>query len=384
MVNQFKLSDYSLHRWFFSLFTPTCFISSPEKTRGQKINKTTPCIMSFKFPSFNLQSIQDSLPTVDSFKESISKVNAGKTVDQFQKSIQPFTTKTSQLISQQLHQVQQLANLNLANVEVSELPSDYLELEKSCDILLKLYTDLIQFDNDTYAKVSYDYPPGNYALTKLKDANVGSAIGNKFNQLKNVSSPQELEKILMGETETEEQTVDVQTISIPKTLYGQLSTLAETHSEELKDTSSPLSYALLQLSSSYVEIAQARLAQDKKIMDEFNNELVKTLNEQFIKVNELRKKVYSTRSEFDLIRSKLKTDGAEEEEENEELIAKEDELVSATEVAVLEMKKLLKPSKNVDLLKVFVTAQKEYHELSAKKLDALLSGLDKIEVQDEE
>ena len=64
---------------------------------------------------------------------------------------------------------------------------------------MKLYTDLIQTTNETYGKVSYDYPPGNYAINKIKDANVSGLIGQKFNQLKNVSSPQELEKVLLGQ-----------------------------------------------------------------------------------------------------------------------------------------------------------------------------------------
>lgn len=338
--------------------------------------------MSFKFPSFDLKSIQDSLPTVDQLKESISKVNPGKTVDQFQKSIQPFANRTTQLISSQLQQVQHLANVNVAsNIEISELPSDYLQLEANTDLLLKLFTELIHFTSETYGKVSYDYPPGNYALSKLKDANVGGLIGSKFNQLKNVSSPQELEKILMGGKEEEEVSIQTTSIDIPKTLYGQLSTIAGKHSEELKESSSALSLALLQISSTYLEIASARLDQDKIIMTQLNGQLVEILNQEFIKVNELRKKVYSTRSEFDLIRSKFVD---EEDQESEELIAKEDELVSATEVAVLEMKKLLTPSKNVELLKIFVKAQKEWFELSAKKLDSLLIGLEKIDVSEED
>ncbi|KAK6457603.1 Golgi vesicle protein [Scheffersomyces xylosifermentans] len=342
--------------------------------------------MSFKFPSFNLQTLQESLPTVDQVRESFAKVNPSKTVDQFRESIQPFANKTTQLVSAQLQQVQHLANLNVgnANVEVSELPAEYLKLEANCDLLLKLYTDLITYTNETYDKVSYDYPPGNYAITKIKEANVGGVLSNKFNQLKNVSSPQELEKILMGKDESsapqEEATIQVTSAAIPKTLYGQLSVIAEKHSEELKDSENPVSLALLQLSSTYLEIASARLAQDKIIVTEVNHKLVEILNEQFIKVNELRKKVYSTRSDFDLIRASVD----ENDQENEELISKEDELVSATEVAVVEMKKLLRPSKNINLLKVFVDAQKEFFELSAKKLAALSASLAKIETPEEE
>jgi hypothetical protein len=325
--------------------------------------------MSFKFPNFNLQSIQDSLPSLEQVKESVNKVN--------KEQIQPFTLKTGSLISQQISQVQQLALES--NVEVSELPQDYLQLEANCDLLLKLYSELIQFNSETYGKVSYDYPPANYAISKLKDANVGEVISSKFNQLKNVSSPQELEKIFMGE-KAEENEVSIQTISIPKTLYGQLSVIAEKHGEELKSSDSPLALALLQISSSYVEIASARLDQDSTIIRDFNDKLVAVMNDSFIKVHELRKKVYHTRSEFDMLRSKSKPD----DEENEELISKEDELVAATEMAVVEMKRLLKPSQSIDLIKVLVKAQKEYHAMAAKKLTDLLSSLDKIEVNDDD
>lgn len=338
--------------------------------------------MSFKFPSFDFKSIQESLPSVDQVKESFTK-----TSDQLSKSIQPYTTKTTQLISEQLKHLEQLANNTTDDIDVSELPQDYLQLESNCDLLLKLYTDLIQTTNETYGKVSYDYPPGNYAINKIKDANVSGLIGQKFNQLKNVSSPQELEKVLLGqdvdaESKDESGVVSIQPTSpqLPKTLFGHLAEICAKYSDELKSSEHPLSFALLQVSSTYQEIAVARLDQDKKIMSGLNAELIRTLNESFIKVNELRKKVYATRGEFDLLRSKYE----KLDPENEELIAKEDGFVSATEVAVVEMKKLLKPSKNIDLLKVLVAAQKDYFEVGAKKLKELLDNLDKIPTTGEE
>lgn len=343
--------------------------------------------MSFKFPSFNLQSLQESLPDFENISKSFSQLNAGKNFDQFRESLQPFAAKTTQMISSQLQQVQQMANIHTGNagIEISELPAEYLELEANCDLVLKLYTDLIHFTNDTYGKVSYDYPPANNAINKIRDAKVGSIIGEKFNQLKNVSTPQELEKVLMGgNAEEQEPTVDVQTVSakVPKTLYGQLAQIAEKHSEELKANNNAISLALLQLSSTYVEIATARLDMDAKIMEQLNLQLISILNQQFILVNELRKKVYSTRLEFDLLRST--STASEEEEENEEIIAKEDELVGATEAAVVEMKKLLKPSKNVSLVQIFVNAQKEWFELGAKKLAALSDSLAAIDVTEDD
>ncbi|CAI5757333.1 unnamed protein product [Candida verbasci] len=332
----------------------------------------------FKFPSFDFKSLQESLPTVDQVKEQFTK-----TGDQLSKTLQPLTTKTSQLISEQLKQVQQLANNSIdSNIDVSELPQDYLSLETNCDLLLKLYTDLISTTEETYGKLSYDYPPGNYAIQKIKDANVSGLINSKYQQLKNVSSPQELEKILLGgdNKETAEGVSIQPTPDLHKTLYGQLSSICLKHSEEFKESESPLSFALLSISSTYIELANARVTQDKKIMDELNLSLHKILDEQFIKVNELRKSVYSTRFEFDNLRAKYE----KEDPENEELIAKEDEFVNSTEIAVLEMKKLLKPSKNLDLLKILVLTQKEFFEVGAKKLDELYGNLDKIPISGED
>lgn len=341
--------------------------------------------MSFSFPSFNLQSLQDSLSKVDLDLISKSFQNLGKAVSDYsehlKESIQPLTSKTQQLLSTQLQQVQQLASTHSdSNIEVSDLPDDYLVLEKNCDLLLKLYSDLIQYTNSTYGTLSYDYPPGNSALNKIKDAHVGLILSSKFNQLKSVSTPQEMEKILTGSGPSEPTAeAQVVTVELPKTLYGRLADIAEKSGQEFAASSEPLAFALLQISSAYVQIATARLDQDKKVMSQLNQALVRTLNEQFIKVTELRKRVYSARLEFDLLRSQTA-----EDDESEELIAKEDDLVGAIEVAVAEMRKLVRPSKNIDLLKVFITAQKDFFDAAAKNLSGLLADLGNIKIPDDD
>lgn len=326
--------------------------------------------MSFKFPSFNLESIQNLLPSMEQVKESFNKAA---------KDIQPFAERTGQMLNAQVAQLQHLAQEATHGADVLELPPDYLELERQCDALLKLYQDLIQFNSETYAKVSYDYPPGNYALTKLKDANVGGTLSLKFNQLKNVSLPQELEKVFMGEGDHPQETeAHIQQVVLPKTLYGKLASLAQTHLTELTKLDSPIALVLLQMASLYTEVALARLDQDK-LITAVNAKLVLVLNDEFIRVNELRKKVYAARAEFDALRAVHKDD-----EENEELIAKEDNLVLATEVAVVEMKQLLQPLQNVNLLKQAVQAQVDFHQAAAKKLAALMESIDNIDIKDDE
>lgn len=321
--------------------------------------------MSFKLP-FSFQSIQESL-NLNLINQSLRK---GK------ESIQPYTDKTFLMLSTQLSHLQELSG-GAASGDTSELPVDYLKLEVQCDLLLKLYGDLIQFSNDTFANVSYDYPPGNYALTKLRESNISGALSNKFNQLKNASTPQELEKVFVGGSEQEEAHVQTISAQIPKTLYGKLSQIAATHGEELKEANSPLSLALLHFSSTYLEIAGARLSMDQKISSQVGDHLVRLLNEQFIKVNDLRKSVYTKKLELDTARGNYK-------EGDDKIVEKEDELVSAIESTVTEMKKLLSPTTNISWIKIFAEAQKEWFEIGQKKLAGLLENLEKIDLEEDE
>ncbi|WPK24559.1 hypothetical protein PUMCH_001838 [Australozyma saopauloensis] len=347
--------------------------------------------MSFSFPKINFQAIQESIGKVDldAISKSIQNSNPGKAVSEYSEhlmeSIQPLTAKTQTLISTQVAQIQQLATAHAeSGVEISELPEDYVLLEKNCDILLKLYTDLIHYTDETYATPSYDFPPGNSAFSKLKETNVSLMFTNKLNQLKNVATPQDMEKVLLGQqvdtpAESDSAQIQVTPAVLPKTLYGRLAHITSEHSRELSESGSALGFALLQVSSAYVEIASARLDQDKAIMTGFNSQLVAVLNDQFIKVNELRKKVYAARSEFDVYRA-----SAQEEEEDEKLIEKEDEFVSAIEVAVVEMRKLLTPSTNVNLLKVFAQAQKDFFDMASARLGGLITELGKVELKEDE
>lgn len=347
--------------------------------------------MSFKFPTFNLLAIQESISKVDldSISKSIQNLNPGKTIleysEHLMESVQPLTSKTQNLISTQISQIQQLATAHAdSDVEVSDLPEDYVLLEKNCDLLLKLYTDLIHYTDETYGTISYDYPPGNSAFNKLKETNVTLMISSKFNQLKNVSTPQDMEKVILGqktETTSDNDIAEIQVLPsvLPKTLYGRLAHITSEHSRELSESGSALGFALLQISSTYVEIASARLDQDKAIMTSFNTRLVSILNDQFIKVNELRKKVYAARSEFDIYRAQSK-----DEEDDKVLLEKEDDFVGAIELAVVEMRKLLTPSENVNLLKEFAQVQKEFFATAASKLSKLITELEKVELKEDD
>ena len=221
-------------------------------------------------------------------------------------------------------------------------------------------------------------------MTAIKDANLGSVLGNKFQQLRNATSPQDLENALLGKkTEGGEETGNTPVKKGPvKTMFFQLASIAEANGAEIKQNGSQSVAEVLELlAAAYKDVGNARLEQDEVILNDFNSLLVSILDQQFIEVTDLRKRVYHARHQFDLVRASA---APEAEEESEELIAREDELVNATEAAVTAMKKLLKPSKNVSLLKVLVLAQKAYFEVSAKRLNALEKSLDAVKIEDDD
>lgn len=340
--------------------------------------------MSFKLP-FDLLLLQNLLPTVDLVKESLTKVNPQKTVDTWLKLFQPIAQRTQDAIAAQVHLVLQMAAHGLLldgdSLAASELPHEYVALEHGCDSLFALYSDLVQASKDTFSQVSYDYPPGNAAIARLRDAHLGQRIGSKWSQLKSVLLPQELEKVLTSAA-PESSVPQPEHQVLPKTLHGHLSHLALTHAKELDALATPLAAALRHLADGEEHVAVLRRAMDSAIVSAVATPISTILATEFTTVTDLRKKVYHARAQFDSISAKLSEDP--NAAENPEWIQGEDDLVAAIEHAVTAMKRLLFPAKSISLLRVFVQAQYDYFSASAAAMEGVLSNMDKIEVEDEE
>lgn len=313
--------------------------------------------MSFKLP-FNLQKLQDLLPSVDQVKDQLAKVNPGKTVDQWQHTL-----------AAQVQHVQALASAGVKaapGVDVSELPQDYVRLEQGCDALMALYRDFVLVSHSTFERLSYDYPPG---------------IDSKWDQLKSVLLPQELERLIMGGAAESLFQESAGPDLLAKTLNGHLLQLASTHAQELDELVAPLAKVLRFMAEGEDQVASLRHAMDGKIVS-IAKQMADILAHQFIEVSDLRKKVYHARGHFDSVRARL--GNGDDAAENPEWIEGEDNLVAAIETACVAMKKVLFPIKGILLVRVFVEAQRDFHQASAEALSDALVNMDAVAVDEEQ
>ncbi|ODQ79815.1 hypothetical protein BABINDRAFT_180341 [Babjeviella inositovora NRRL Y-12698] len=311
-----------------------------------------------------------------------------KEAQKISEELQPFAARTSRLLQEKFGQVD----------DVSELPSEYLELERKVDNLRVVYKNLLTV-TETFEFESYDYPPN------LKESfnDVSKSLTGRFYELSKTTTTKEAETLLNSQAKEK---------SLPKTLAHALSRAAansrqqllisayhaaeEAEEEELPEEN-PLAKALLKLADTEKLVGEKRLEQDQLIIVDFNHKLNQILTDSFKQTSQNRRKVEKARLDFDTLRTQVKraeeaakeTEAPEEDKVpvkdveglNSKLEAAEDELVSATEEAVTSMKRILDPAESVNLVQVLVKAQLEYFKSVTADLEVLSAELDTIIVE---
>ncbi|ODV60329.1 uncharacterized protein ASCRUDRAFT_47457 [Ascoidea rubescens DSM 1968] len=321
--------------------------------------------MSFSFAkNFNFQNFSSSLQ--GSLKEISKDVN--NALKPLNENLQPFTQKTFRLIQGRF----------IPNEDVSELPQEYLLLEKKCDTLRNVYKQLLSV-TQTYEIEGYDYPPN------LKESIVdfSKAFSEKVQGLAAAATTEEAEKILSTPSSSQQ---------YPNTLAHALSRACFSSRNLLlkidqNSNRNALAKVLFLLGESQRDIGDKRLDQDKLIFQEFNQKIQDILNKSFKETTDDRKKVETSRLVFDQLRHEIKLDKIKREkliELNNKLEIAEDELVNNTAQAVNSMKKLIDPLESINLIKIFIKIQLNYHQFIVNKYNTLLTEIDKIPIDDEE
>ncbi|KAL2049958.1 hypothetical protein ABVK25_009825 [Lepraria finkii] len=93
----------------------------------------------------------------------------------------PFAARTQQYVKEQLGTAD----------DKTELPSDYIELEKRVDALKQVHQKLLQVTSQ-YTNEAYDYPPN----IRESFNDLGRTITDKVNLLSHVTSPAEAQAAL--------------------------------------------------------------------------------------------------------------------------------------------------------------------------------------------
>lgn len=297
--------------------------------------------MSFNFSSFtkDLKSFGD------------------KVTNEFNKEVLPFAQRTSRLVQEKIGRV---------NVDdISQLPSEYVELSNKCNNIENLYKNVLKITS-TYNNESYDYPSN----VQESFQEFGKNITKRVTNLSKATTPAEAQAALINPTTGEFQP--------PKTLYHALSRATDGSILTSEQPNDPLIKALDLYSSNLNKIGNARLGQDQLIQNKFNKPLTATLRQSISQSNAIQKKVEEKRIDYDLSRLNLTncTNPAKEPQLRVIMENAEDEFANTVEDAINIMQNVLDQAKPLEEFLELIKAQLAYHKLAAELLGGIITDFE--------
>jgi hypothetical protein len=310
--------------------------------------------------------------------DNLGKISAfGKS---FGASFTPFAARTQQYVKEQLGQAE----------DKTQLPPDYIELEKRVDALRKVHTTMLQVTSQ-YSNEAYDYP----ANLRESFNDLGRTVSEKVNLLSSATSPAEAQAALTAPPSAKPQ---------PKTFSHAIARAAVNSShmltaEQSGSSEDPLATALEKYAIASEKVGEARLAQDAQIQSRFLAGWSTTLNTNIQFATRARKQVENSRLSLDATKANAKggaftlpgqapKQSHGEEDLSEEARAKieqaEDEFVGQTEEAVGVMKNVLDTPEPLRNLADLIAAQLEYHKKAYEILSELAPIVDQLQVEQEQ
>ncbi|KAK9382127.1 BAR domain-containing family protein [Kockiozyma suomiensis] len=293
----------------------------------------------FKEGSLNMDSVNQSLKGITS-------------------SFSPFARRTGRLIQERLGNAD----------EITELPQEYVELEKRVDALKAVHTKLLAVTSQ-YGHEGYDYPPN------LRESviDLSRSVQERVQTLAQASSAAEAQAALTSST----------TKSAPKTFAHAISRAALAASHQLPITD-PLGVALEKYAVAEERVGEAQLAQDALISSRFNASFTTTLNTSLKFADRARRKVTNARLSLDSAKTSARNAKPERQDAARvEVEQAEDEFVAATEEAVSVMKNVLDTPEPLRNLTDLIAAQLAFHKAAYEMLSELAPEVDQLQVEQE-
>jgi len=296
----------------------------------------------------------------------------------FTASFTPFAARTQQYVKEQLGQAE----------DKTQLPPDYIELEKRVDALKQVHQKMLQVTSQ-YTNEAYDYP----ANIRESFNDLGRTVTEKVHLLSSATSPAEAQAALTAPPSAKPQ---------PKTFNHAIARASLASSQVLQQQHAgsgedPLSTALEKYALAQERVGEARLAQDSQIQSRFIAGWSTTLNTNLMFASRARKSVENSRLLLDAAKTKAKSGawklpGGKAEGHDEESIADEarveieqaeDEFVGQTEEAVGVMKNVLDTPEPLRNLADLIAAQLEFHKKAYEILSELAPVVDGLQVEQE-
>lgn len=295
----------------------------------------------------------------------------------FSASFTPFAARTQQYVKEQLGQAE----------DKTQLPPDYIELEKRVDALKQVHQKMLQVTSQ-YTNEAYDYP------TNIRESfnDLGRTVSEKVTLLSSATSPAEAQAALTAPPSAKPQPKTF-SHAIARASLNSSTLLNQDHGSASED---PLATALEKYAVSMEKVGEARLAQDAQIQSRFLAGWSTTLNTNIMFATRARKQVENARLSLDATKAKAKggafplpgakKDGEEEhisEEARAQIEQAEDEFVGQTEEAVGVMKNVLDTPEPLRNLADLIAAQLEYHKKAYEILSELAPVVDQLQVEQE-
>jgi len=276
----------------------------------------------------------------------------------------PFATRTQQMLKEQFGQAD----------EKTQLPPDYIELEKRVDALKQVHQKLLKVSS-TYSNEAYDYP--NDLRESFND--LGRTVSEKVQLLSSATSPAEAQAALTAPPSAKPQ---------PKTFSHAMARAALASSTVLTNaepgaTEDPLAAGLEKYAVASEKVGEARLAQDAAIQSRFLAGWSTTLNTSLAFASRARKQVENARLTLDATKAKAKDQADISEDLRAEIESAEDEFVGQTEEAVGVMKNVLDTPEPLRNIADLIAAQLEYHKKAYEILSELAPAVDQLQVEQE-
>lgn len=307
--------------------------------------------MSF-FQNLNLETLQKNLQS--------GLETATKEAQKLSSEFTPIATRTARQLQEKLG----------ATDDISQLPQEYVELEKKIDALKAVYTSLLNVTS-TYESEGYDYPSRlNESLNEFS-----KSVTSKVEKLAAARSTGEAQSILVA---------PVAPAGPPKTLNHAIATAANLSALKLQqaatdDSLDLVAQGLTQLGHTEAKLGDARLQQDALVRNNVNDVFRRSLKKDLVRADQARKIVENKRLSYDAARSSLKHAKPEKEASlRVTLETLEDEFAAATEDAVSILKNVLDNTSILNELVELVTAQLAYHKASEELLSQLLPNLQSL------
>ncbi|KAG6042045.1 hypothetical protein E4U41_006722 [Claviceps citrina] len=293
----------------------------------------------------------------------------GKNISDFSASITPSASRIFQFTKEQLGQAE----------DKTQLPPDYIDLEKKVDALKQAHQKMIAVTSQ-YSNEAYDYPPN----IKETFQDLGRTVSEKVSLLSSATSTAEAQAALVTPPNAKPQ---------PKTFSHAIARASLTSSQLLHQNHTgvgedPLATALEKYAIAMERVGESRLAQDSQIQSSFLAGWNTTLNTNLNFATRARKNVERSRLSLDAVKAHAKgttfrlgaksarADQQHEEQElspeaQEEIEKAEDEFVTQTEEAVGVMKNVLDSPEPLRNLSELIAAQIEYHKKAYEVLSEL-------------